>query len=163
MSGLNMPEWPGSIGVLMVTGLLAVARWYRIPIEVIDAARSESGLPVHAVYGAGARLPGGPGDRQRNATVVGVNKFTAAGDEPYEPLGVDPQIEADQCERLAVLGARRDNQAVTGALSDLRRAAAGTGCVLPPTHHALALRATGGEIAHALRDVWGVYQPQETL
>jgi methylmalonyl-CoA mutase N-terminal domain/subunit len=30
-------------------------------------------------------------------------------------------------------------------------------------HHALALHATGGEIAHALRDVWGAYQPQETL
>jgi hypothetical protein len=27
----------------------------------------------------------------------------------------------------------------------------------------LALRATGREIAHALRDVWGFYQPQETL
>jgi methylmalonyl-CoA mutase, N-terminal domain len=35
--------------------------------------------------------------------------------------------------------------------------------VLPPLRDALALRATGGEIAHALRAVWGVYQPQETL
>jgi methylmalonyl-CoA mutase N-terminal domain/subunit len=96
-------------------------------------------------------------------TVVGVNKFTAGGDEPYEPLRVDPQIEADQCERLAVLRAERDNPAVTRALSDLRRTAAGTGNVLSPMRDALALRATGGEIAHALRDVWGVYQPHETL
>ena len=57
----------------------------------------------------------------------------------------------------------RATQAVTHALSDLRRAAAGTDCVLPPMRDALALRATGGEIAHALRDVWGVYRPQETL
>jgi methylmalonyl-CoA mutase N-terminal domain/subunit len=28
---------------------------------------------------------------------------------------------------------------------------------------ALALRATGGEIAHALRDVWGVYRPRDAL
>ena len=62
-----------------------------------------------------------------------------------------------------MLRAERDNQAVTRALSDLRRAAAGTGNVLPPMREALALRATGGEVAHALRDVWGVYQPQETL
>ena len=48
-------------------------------------------------------------------TVVGVNKFAAAGDEPYEPLRVDPQIEAEQCQRLAVLRAERDNQAVTRA------------------------------------------------
>jgi len=96
-------------------------------------------------------------------TVVGVNKFAVDGDEPYEPLRVDPQIEADQCERLAVLRAERDNQAVTRTLGELRRAAAGTANVLPAMRDALALRATGGEIAHALRDVWGVYKPHETL
>jgi methylmalonyl-CoA mutase N-terminal domain/subunit len=96
-------------------------------------------------------------------TVVGVNKFVASEDEPYEPLRVDPRIEADQCERLAVLRAERDNRAVTRALDDLRRAAAGTDNVLPPMRDALALRATGGEIAHALRDVWGVYRPRDAL
>jgi methylmalonyl-CoA mutase, N-terminal domain len=96
-------------------------------------------------------------------TVVGVNKYVTEDDEPYEPLRVDPQIEADQCERLAVLRAERDSQAVTRALGELRRAAAGTGNVLPPMREALALRATGGEIAHALRDVWGVYRPHETF
>jgi methylmalonyl-CoA mutase N-terminal domain/subunit len=96
-------------------------------------------------------------------TVVGVNRFVLDEDEPYEPLRVDPQIEADQCECLAVLRAERDNTGVTRALSDLRRAAAGSANVLPPMRDALALRATGGEIAHALRDVWGVYKPNETL
>ena len=110
-----------------------------------------------AAYGVAQEIDGG------SRTVVGVNKFVTGGDEPYEPLRVDPQIEADQCERLAVLRAERDNRAVTRALSDLRRAAAGTANVLPPIREALALRATGGEIAHALRDVWGVYQPYETL
>jgi methylmalonyl-CoA mutase N-terminal domain/subunit len=96
-------------------------------------------------------------------TVVGVNKFITGGDEPYEPLRVDPRIEADQRERLAVLRAARDSQAVTRALGDLRRAAAGTANVLPPIREALRLRATGGEIADALRDVWGVYQPHDTF
>jgi methylmalonyl-CoA mutase N-terminal domain/subunit len=96
-------------------------------------------------------------------TVVGINKFSAAEEEPYEPLRVDPQIEADQRERLAVLRAERDSQAVTRALSDLRRAAAGTVNVLPPMRDALALRATGGEIAHAPRDVWGLYRPHDAL
>jgi methylmalonyl-CoA mutase, N-terminal domain len=99
------------------------------------------------------------GDR----TVVGVNKFVTDGDEPYEPLRVDPQIEADQCERLAVLRAERDNHAVTRALGDLRRAATGSDNVLPPLREALKLRATGGEVANALRDVWGVYQPHESF
>jgi methylmalonyl-CoA mutase N-terminal domain/subunit len=96
-------------------------------------------------------------------TVVGVNKFGTSGDEPYEPLRVDPQIEADQCERLAVLRTERDNGAVTRALSELRRAAASTANVLPPLREALKLRATGGEVAKALRDVWGVYQPQDSF
>jgi methylmalonyl-CoA mutase, N-terminal domain len=94
-------------------------------------------------------------------TVVGVNKFVTGGDEPYEPLRVDPQIEADQCERLAALRAARDNQAVARALGDLRRAAAGTANILLPLREALRLRATGGEVANALRDVWGVYQPHD--
>jgi methylmalonyl-CoA mutase N-terminal domain/subunit len=96
-------------------------------------------------------------------TVVGVNKFAADGEEPYEPLRVDPQIEADQCERLAVLRAGRDNRAVTRALSDLRRSATGTANVLPSLREALKLQATGGEVANALRDVWSVYQPHETF
>jgi methylmalonyl-CoA mutase N-terminal domain/subunit len=96
-------------------------------------------------------------------TVVGVNKYLTSGEEPYEPLRVDPQIEADQCERLAVLRAKRDSPAVTQALDDLRRAAEGSGNLLPPMRQALALRATGGEVADALREVWGVYQPNDAF
>jgi methylmalonyl-CoA mutase N-terminal domain/subunit len=94
-------------------------------------------------------------------TVVGVNKFAVGEEEPYQPLRVDPQIEIDQCERLAVLRKERDNDAVERALDALRTAAQGTANVLPPMREALKLRATGGEVAHALRDVWGVYTPHE--
>jgi len=96
-------------------------------------------------------------------TVVGVNKFVTPDAEPYEPLRVDPQIEADQRQRLAVLRAERDNAAVSRTIDDLRRTAEGTGNVLPPIREALKLRATGGEIAWALRDVWGVYKPRDAF
>jgi methylmalonyl-CoA mutase N-terminal domain/subunit len=96
-------------------------------------------------------------------TVVGVNKYTLDEEEPYEPLRVDPQIEIDQRERLAALRADRDNDAVEAALERLREAARGTDNVLYPMKEALALRATGGEISHALRDVWGLYVPRETF
>ena len=109
------------------------------------------------------RLPDRPGDRRRRAHRRRRQQVRHQRGEPYEPLRVDPRIEADQCERLAVLRAERDNRAVTRALDDLRRAAAGTDNVLPPMRDALALRATGGEIAHALRDVWGVYRPRDAL
>jgi methylmalonyl-CoA mutase N-terminal domain/subunit len=62
-----------------------------------------------------------------------------------------------------VLRREHDNQAVNRALSDLRRTAEGTGNVLFPMREALGLRATGGEVAHALRDVWGVYQPRDSF
>ena len=99
----------------------------------------------------------------RERTVVGVNRFTLDEEEPYEPLRVDPQIEVDQRERLAALRADRDNAAVESALEAVREAARGTDNVLYPMKEALRLRATGGEISHALRDVWGLYVPRETF
>ncbi|MFE7836533.1 methylmalonyl-CoA mutase [Streptomyces sp. NPDC057474] len=94
-------------------------------------------------------------------TVVGVNKYVLDEEEPYEPLRVDPQIEIDQCERLAALRRGRDNDAVRRALGALRTAARGTDNVLPPMREALGLRATVGEVSHALRDVWGVHVPHD--
>ncbi|MEU3844724.1 methylmalonyl-CoA mutase family protein [Streptomyces sp. NPDC028635] len=96
-------------------------------------------------------------------TVVGVNKYVLDEEEPYEPLRVDPQIEIDQCERLAVLRAERDKDAVERALDALREAARGTDNVLPPMREALRQRATVGEVSHALRDVWGVHVPHDTF
>jgi methylmalonyl-CoA mutase N-terminal domain/subunit len=96
-------------------------------------------------------------------TVVGVNRFVIDSDEPYEPLRVDPAIEAEQCERLKVLRDQRDNRAVTRALDTLKTTAEGTGNVLVPLREALKLRATGGEVAHALRAVWGVYKPSDSF
>ncbi|MGW1375307.1 acyl-CoA mutase large subunit family protein [Streptomyces sp. NPDC002446] len=92
--------------------------------------------------------------------VVGVNRFQLDEEEPYEPLRVDPAIEAQQIERLAQLRSRRNRRAVTGALDDLRKAAEGTDNVLYPMREALRARATVGEVCDALRNVWGTYVPQ---
>ncbi|MGN6244234.1 MAG: acyl-CoA mutase large subunit family protein [Motilibacteraceae bacterium] len=96
-------------------------------------------------------------------TVVGVNRFTVAEEEPYEPLRVDPAIEAEQAARLATLRAERDDDAVTKHLTALREAAAGTDNVLVPMKEALRARATVGEVSNALREVWGVYVPADTF
>jgi methylmalonyl-CoA mutase N-terminal domain/subunit len=93
--------------------------------------------------------------------VVGVNRFTLDGEERYEPLRVDPAIEAAQVARLARLRADRDGSAVEAALADLAKAAQGTENVLPLMREALRLRATVGEVCHTLRGVWGVHQPVE--
>ncbi|BCJ54014.1 methylmalonyl-CoA mutase [Actinoplanes sp. NBRC 14428] len=93
--------------------------------------------------------------------VVGVNRFGADEEEKYEPLRVDPAIEAEQVARLGALRAERDGTAVEAALADLRKAAEGTDNVLPPMREALRRRATVGEVCHTLRGVWGVHQPVE--
>ncbi|MGW2461397.1 acyl-CoA mutase large subunit family protein [Streptomyces sp. NPDC001761] len=94
--------------------------------------------------------------------VVGVNRFQLAEEEPYEPLRVDPAIEARQAERLAVLRAERDRRAVDAALAGVREAARGDGSLLYPLKDALKARATIGEVCDALREVWGTYSPGET-
>ncbi|GAA2112713.1 acyl-CoA mutase large subunit family protein [Streptomyces synnematoformans] len=93
--------------------------------------------------------------------VVGVNRYRLDEEEPYEPLRVDPAIEARQVERLARLRAERDGGAVDAALAELRTAAEGTENVLYPMKRALAARATVGEVCDALRGVWGAYVPVE--
>lgn len=93
--------------------------------------------------------------------VVGVNRFVLDEEEPYEPLRVDPALEAAQAARVARMREGRDNVRVQAALEQLRSAARGTDNVLPPMKRALALRATVGEVCDALRDVWGVHRPSE--
>ncbi|MGB8383901.1 MAG: methylmalonyl-CoA mutase family protein [Dermatophilaceae bacterium] len=94
-------------------------------------------------------------------TVVGVNRFTLDVEEEYDPLRVNPAIEQEQRQRLATLRAERDNGAVKAALSAMQDAAQGTDNVLYPMREALRLRATGGEVANALREVWGGYTPSD--
>jgi methylmalonyl-CoA mutase N-terminal domain/subunit len=93
--------------------------------------------------------------------VVGVNRFTADGEEPYQPLRMDPAIEAEQAERLARLRGRRDSGAVNRAISALKSAAEGADNVLYPLRDALRSDATLGEVCDALREVWGEYKPGE--
>ena len=95
--------------------------------------------------------------------VVGLNRYALAEEDPYEPLRVDPAIEAAQAERLAALRAGRDRAAVERARSALRDTARGTGNVLPSMRDALRLRATVGEVCDALRTEWGTYRPVDSF
>ena len=91
--------------------------------------------------------------------IVGVNKFELAEEEKYEPLRVDPIIEQTQRAKLVKLRQTRDNDAVKVALAELKQAAESSENVLYPMKKALSLKATGGEIADTLREVWGSYRP----
>jgi methylmalonyl-CoA mutase N-terminal domain/subunit len=95
-------------------------------------------------------------------TVVGVNRFVTE-DVPVEGLRVDPQIEKEQAARLATLRAERSGHDVARLLDELRGAAQRGDNVMVPMREALRARATVGEVCHALRDVWGVFQPADAL
>jgi methylmalonyl-CoA mutase N-terminal domain/subunit len=95
-------------------------------------------------------------------TIVGVNRFRAAvgGDDTPPPLlRVDPALRARQAERLAALRRRRDAGRAARALDGLRGAAAGTENVLPALVECARAQATLGEMADALRGVFGEYRP----
>jgi len=93
--------------------------------------------------------------------VVGVNRFTDGPAESYQPLRVDPVLEAEQVERVRAVRSSRDASAASATLDDVRAAAAGERNVLPPIKSALAAHATVGEICAALREVWGSYEPAD--
>jgi methylmalonyl-CoA mutase N-terminal domain/subunit len=111
----------------------------------------------HAAYRVAQQIDDG------SRAIVGVNKFTLQEEDVYEPLRVDPTIEAAQVERLAKLRAERDNDEVTRTLDALSKAAAGEDNVLYPMREALRARATIGEVCTALRAVWGVYEPRDAF
>ncbi|WP_075733173.1 acyl-CoA mutase large subunit family protein [Streptomyces acidiscabies] len=145
--------------------------------DEVEAAALELMGKVEELGGAVAAIEHGfqKGEIERSAyriaqeqdagerVVVGVNRFRLDEEEPYEPLRVDPAIEAQQARRLTELRAGRDQGAVDAALDALRKAAAGEDNVLYPMREALRARATVGEVCNALREVWGTYVPSDAF
>jgi len=95
--------------------------------------------------------------------VVGVNRFQVDSEEHYKPLHMDPAIESEQAQRLALLRASRDKAAHRIALDDLKEAATGDRNLLYPMREALRARATVGEVCDAFREVYGVYKPPDAF
>ncbi|MBV9092314.1 MAG: methylmalonyl-CoA mutase [Streptosporangiaceae bacterium] len=123
------------------------------------AAAIERGFQKAEIEGAAYRVAREIDAGER--VIVGVNRFTGDGEEPYKPLRVDPAIEATQAARLAELRRRRDSAAFARAISAIKSAAEGTDNVLYPLRDALRAGASLGEVCDALRDVWGEYQPRD--
>ena len=95
---------------------------------------------------------------EKKQVVVGVNELVVQGEAPFEMLRVDPALEEQQIQRLRALRASRDNGAATAALSALKHAAEGTSeNLVPRIVAAVKARATLGEIANAMREVFGEY------
>jgi len=107
---------------------------------------------------------------ERGETViVGVNRFGDGRGAPDIPTPDYSSLEREQVERTRSARAKRDERMVTAALDALRASAACYGdqgsrnqrpALMPLIIDAVRRRATVGEIAGTLAEVWGKYLPR---
>ena len=90
--------------------------------------------------------------------VVGVNAFAADEEPTTELLRIDPAAERDQVERLRALRERRDAARAGTALQALSTAAGEDRNLMPAILDCVRAEVTLGEIADALRHVYGEYR-----
>jgi methylmalonyl-CoA mutase N-terminal domain/subunit len=94
--------------------------------------------------------------------VVGVNRLATDDDAlKAELFTIDPEIERHQIARVQAVRERRDAAAWKSALDAVRSAAARSGSdnnLVPPIIAAVEAYATVGEIADAMRGVFGEYR-----
>lgn len=90
--------------------------------------------------------------------IVGVNKFTEKEHAHEGLLRIDDSIRKMQSEKLTSLRNRRDSIAVQQSLDKVKAAVREERNIMPPVIEAVEQYATLGEIADALRSIYGEYQ-----
>jgi methylmalonyl-CoA mutase len=155
--------WGGSHYLESLTNEIMHLGWKHIQeVEKLGgmAAATETGLPKLRIEEAAAR-------RQAKIdsgaeTIVGVNKYRLAKEDPIEILDVDNvEVRRQQLARLEKLKSERDNNAVQAALAALTKSAeTGQGNLLELSVEAAKLRATLGEISDALEKVFGRHKAE---
>src|SRR2546423_2731938 len=95
--------------------------------------------------------------------VVGVNKFRTVGEAHEEPemeiTSASPEAAREAAARVARVKKERDARKAQAALRALSEAAAGQGNLQPHIRDAVRAYCTVGEIASALKERFGAYQP----
>jgi methylmalonyl-CoA mutase N-terminal domain/subunit len=134
----------------------AVALLDRIEAAGGTLAAIEQGLIQRAIqesaYRAQQQVDAG------ESTVVGVNAFATDSVTNIEVMSLDPEIERRQVERVRAVRASRDAHAWRTALDQVVAAARGSDNLVPPIVRAVEAQATVGEIADAMRSVFGEHK-----
>jgi len=97
------------------------------------------------------------------AIVVGVNRFADGNGAAIETLRIDPDVERRQVERVRAVRAGRSVDAHRSALAGIADAARDGSNLVPAIIAAVETRATVGEIADAMRVVFGEYAETATV
>ena len=95
--------------------------------------------------------------------VVGVNQFVAEKEAPIPTLRIDPELERAQIARVRALRARRDAAQAAAAVDAVESRARSGENLMPAIAAAVEVFATVGEIADALRRVFGEYTESVVL
>jgi methylmalonyl-CoA mutase len=153
--------WAGSYYIESLTHELAHKAWTLIEeVEALGgmAKAIETGLPKMRIEEASARRQARI-DASKD-TIVGINKYRLAKEDPIETLEVDNTAVRDsQIIRLQKLRAERNNAEVVNALDALTEAAStGNGNLLELAIDAARKRASLGEISSALEKIYGRYK-----
>ncbi len=91
--------------------------------------------------------------------MVGVNAFVEQQEEKIPILKIDPAIEAEQCRTLGQWRQSRDPQAVGHHLARLKLACQDESApLMPEIVECVRQGATEGEIAEAMKDVFGTWR-----
>ena len=94
----------------------------------------------------------------RESIVVGVNQFATSESARVDVLQIDPNGEQRQIERVRQVRSSRDRTACDAALARVTSAASGSENLVPRVLEAVEARATLGEIADAMRAVFGEHK-----
>jgi methylmalonyl-CoA mutase len=153
--------WGGSYYVEALTHELMHKAWTLIEeVEQLGgmAKAIETGIPKMRIEEAAARKQARI-DSGRD-TIVGINKYRLAKEDPMDTLEVDnTAVREAQLKRLATLKANRNNEEVQLALDALTTSAqTGEGNLLALAIDAARKRASLGEISMALEKVYGRYK-----
>jgi methylmalonyl-CoA mutase N-terminal domain/subunit len=147
----------------------------RLTSEIEDGAR-ELLTRIESVGGTLAAIESGYIQRQvqesayqaqravdgGEAVVVGVNRYATGEPSSIEVFQVDPQLEVQQVQRVQQVRRGRDAGAWKAALEAVRGAAGSSDNLVPPIIAAVEAQATVGEIADAMRGVFGEYREVST-
>ena len=90
--------------------------------------------------------------------IVGVNKFTVDKETPIPGFKIDDSIRQLQVEKLVKLKAKRDNNKATACLQTITDAGYNGNNLMPLVIEAVENYCTLGEVADALRKVFGEYR-----
>jgi methylmalonyl-CoA mutase N-terminal domain/subunit len=105
-----------------------------------------------AAYVAQQRIDAG------DSVVVGVNRYEETQQTSIQTLEIDAALEHTQIERVQRVRATRDQSAWRSALDAVTAAARGSDNLVPPIIQAVDAHATVGEIADAMRAVFGEHR-----